>query len=125
MKRMAMTIREYLQRRLRRVMIIVMFGFALAIAGGLWSSLHPPWQGFFVLPGVVLFVLSLIYAWLFALRCPLCAGQWYGLLQLTGYGQGLWRIDPRIHFCPYCGRDIDMEVGTARNELAAIVDSQS
>jgi hypothetical protein len=106
-----MTIRRLIEAKKRRIMVLVLLGAALAAAGVLLSQ-----QGvlnaeprFAVLPGGAVFMLTLVYANLFAFRCPRCGGRWEALAMQEGLS--LFALDRRITFCPFCGADVDAEPG--------------
>jgi hypothetical protein len=90
----------------RRGIIVAGVGgllFALGgFMGGLLPGLMPLWLA---APGFVVFVLAMLYVQLL-LRCPSCGARWKHLA-LQG---GIFSIDGRIVFCPYCGRDIDEDL---------------
>ena len=62
-----------------------------------------------VVPGVVVFVATVFAVQKLLFRCPWCRGNLGALLSQ----KGLWRIDPKVRFCPYCGTDLDDPVGAA------------
>jgi hypothetical protein len=64
--------------------------------------------------GIVLIMIGLLVAFpvsivahLLLFHCPWCRGNWSPLIAKSGF---LRPVDPRFHFCPYCGHDIDQEV---------------
>ena len=101
-----MTARLMLERKKRLVISTAMLGFCLLIACGIWSRFQPSISPLVALPGLLLFVLLLLYAWLIALRCPHCGASLYGLLTNGG---NLFRTALQIRYCPYCGFDLDTE----------------
>ena len=105
-----MTIRMIIERKKRRIMVVVLLGFALAAFSAILAELNflniEP--RFAVLPGGTLFALALLYANLFAFRCPQCHGRWEALV-LRG-GRSFFALDRRIRYCLFCGIDIDAEL---------------
>ncbi|MFO0796508.1 MAG: hypothetical protein U0804_03465 [Gemmataceae bacterium] len=108
-----MTGREYLNRRKRWVFGGVAVGIVLLVGGlaGLpllvGAGLDGPAVTAVVVPGVAVFVATVIAGQKFLFRCPWCRGN-LGVL-LTQ--KGVWRTDPKVRFCPYCGTDLDDPVG--------------
>src|SRR5437867_5433156 len=102
-----MTARAMIDRRFRAVMRVVFVGFALFVAAlvadkGLGM---PEWVWVFGLAGFGVAWLTMMGAWIIGFRCPQCSGRLTPLL----FYSGRFRLDPRIRFCPYCGKDLDSE----------------
>src|SRR5262245_17814222 len=107
-----MTTREVFRKRKRSVMSVALAGFFLAAIGSLSVRLEvikiPLEFAFF--PGIIIFLLALSYANLFAFHCPQCGRGW-GMLPMRS-GSSLLEIDKGIRFCPFCGLDIDAELAS-------------
>ncbi len=58
------------------------------------------------LPAFAVAFVGMVYAQLLGIRCPWCRGN----LAPLGMQRGGLRCDPRVRFCPYCGRDLDGEL---------------
>jgi hypothetical protein len=102
------TTRALFDRRKRRIMTVAFAGFALFAGGVFLMPLGPVW----IVPNLLGFAVAfgaMFYGWLFAFRCPQCGGQW-APLAMQG-GRSPFRIDPKVHYCPYCAYEIDTEVG--------------
>jgi hypothetical protein len=108
-----MTIRSIFDLTKRRVMIVALLGFCTAVIGVLLAQHNflnvAPYHA--ALPGGIVFALALLYANLFAFRCPHCSGQW-GVLAMQ-ISRGLFSVDSRIRYCPFCGCTIDRDLGSA------------
>ncbi len=102
-----MTSREFFNRRKTLV-----FGAMYAVIGVFFVgilvtlALGQPIALFVTLPAFVIACLVGMVAQLFAFRCQECRGNMSSTLM---YG-GEFRIDPRLHFCPYCGLALDEEL---------------
>lgn len=109
-----MTGREQLSRRKRWAALATVGGLLLLFVGlGMLPFLAGEGVGgpaitAVVVPGVVVFVGTVLAAQKFLYRCPWCRGNLGALLSQ----KGLWRMDPKVRFCPYCGTDLDDPVGT-------------
>jgi|SRR6516164_3244361 len=101
-----MTRRQRLDQNKRAMMIVALIGIALITATLLWLPRDPIWFPIAQLLTCAIFLGALLYGWLIGLRCPSCRGSWYALA-MTGLSKGLLKLDKRIHYCPYCGCDID------------------
>jgi hypothetical protein len=106
-----MTIRMLIERKKRRIMVVALVGFASAATGAVLtqSNVLNVEPQFAVLPGMVVVVLALLYANLFAFRCPRCECGWATLVMQGS--RSLVGLDRRIRYCPFCGVDIDTELG--------------
>jgi hypothetical protein len=112
-----MTYREALAWNKKKATIITLVGFALFV-GGVWlahQNIVPLAPQMVMLPGAILFAISVHYVRLFAFRCIHCGTAWESLATNQGLG-----IAKRIRYCPSCGCDIgaemdqDQEAGAAR-----------
>lgn len=108
-----MTGREHLNRRKKWTAGGVVVGIVLLVTGVVLlpllvgAGLDGPVLTAVVVPGVVVFVGTLIAGQKLLFRCPWCRGHLGPLLTQ----KGVWRIDPKVRFCPYCGTDLDDPVG--------------
>jgi hypothetical protein len=102
-----MTSREFLNRRMRWIGGSLYLGFAVfaggMIAGGLLGQ--PAWS-MIGIPGFALFFCAIVLGQSGGLRCLLCQTN-LGPILMTRGGVS---IDNRLHFCPYCGCDLDRDV---------------
>ncbi len=102
-----MTTRSTFVQRKRRVIAVVVFGFALVAMGVVLANLgvesFPPYLA--ALPGGILIAVTLLYGQLIAFRCPNCGGSW-GPLVLSG-SKGPFQRDLGIQYCPFCGLHIE------------------
>ena len=101
-----MTIREFIEQKKRRFASITFVGIGLCLIA-VFLGPAAPILWFLFLLGFVLALLTQVYALVFGYRCPRCATRWTTLAQ-TGRTQ--LSIDKRIHYCPYCGCDVDAEL---------------
>jgi hypothetical protein len=104
-----MTIRMLIERQKLRIMVVALLGFAIGAAGVILAQLKVlnVEPRFAVLPGGALFTLALLYANLFAFRCPRCGGRWEALAMGRG---SFFALDRSLRYCPFCGADIDAEL---------------
>ena len=51
---------------------------------------------------------------IFGIRCSVCRGRISQLVYLPG--GGIFRLSRRVKFCPFCGVDLDREVGASEEE---------
>ncbi|MHB1426146.1 MAG: hypothetical protein ACYC3I_23530 [Gemmataceae bacterium] len=103
-----MTIRMLIEAKKRRYVVVAILGIAIAIGGVILEELKilnmdVPLAA---LPGLAIFIFTLLYANFFAFRCPRCGGNW-AVLAVQRY---FFILDRRIRYCPYCGADIDNEI---------------
>ncbi len=108
-----MTFRQLIDRRYRKVMVVVLTG------GGLFASSifankalgMPEWVW---VPGIIGFAVSwltMAISYSIGFKCPKCGGNLNGLLM---YGGGL-RMSPKIRCCPYCKVDFDEKMENSDN----------
>jgi|SRR6516164_1729450 hypothetical protein len=96
-----MTARGFLDRRIRKVHFVIFFGIALFV-GAIIAQQALGMPNWVWIPGLIGFGA----AWLTIVAipligffpCPFCQGN------LTTLVMGRFRLDPRICFCPYCGK---------------------
>jgi hypothetical protein len=105
-----MTIRILIEGKKRQIMVVALLGFAIAAAGVILAQLDVlnVEPRFAVLPGGAAFTLALLYANLFAFRCPRCGGRWEALAMQGG--RSFLALDRSLRYCPFCGADIDAEL---------------
>lgn len=105
-----MTSRERIDRNKRAIVIVELIALILLLVSAIWLPVHSPWQSPWssipFLLGLAMFTLALVYGRFLGLRCPSCGESWYALA-LSGLNKNLFKLDRRIHYCPYCGCDID------------------
>ena len=106
-----MTIRMLIEGKKRRIMVVALLGFVIGATGVILAQQNvlDVEPRFAMLPGGAVFLLALLYANLFAFRCPRCKGHW-AALAMQG-SQSFFALDRRIRYCPFCGEDIDTEMG--------------
>ncbi len=103
-----MTARDQIDRRFRRVMQIFYLGFAL-FGGAIFANKALAMPGWVWVPGLLGFAvawLTMAGAYIVGFHCPTCGGRMTALLMQRGG----FRMDPSVHFCPYCGQDLDAEL---------------
>jgi hypothetical protein len=106
-----MTIREIINRKLKTTGIIIFSGIGVFVLGALysmWRGDGPPpiisFIGFFVA------IIAIIFLH-FGIRCPYCKN----LLGFIAMYRGFEFSNPflasrKFKYCPYCRKDIDLEV---------------
>jgi hypothetical protein len=94
----------------RRIMVVALLGFGIGVAGVILAQLNllNVEPRFAVLPGGTVFTLALLYANLFAFRCPRCGGRWEALAMHGG--RSFLALDRNLKYCPFCGADIDAKL---------------
>jgi hypothetical protein len=97
-----MTIRELLNRRKRKAIIIAYSGLVLFVVGLSLGAVGPPWL-FIAIPGFAVFVAASMYS-LFLIRCPSCREA---IGYTVAYPSGPFSISRKIRFCPFCGIALD------------------
>ena len=98
-----MTIREHLDRQMRRLMAAYLASFA-AFAVGWFLAPSAKVPGYFLcVASLAVGLLAMLYGYLVALRCPRCGGPWQSLIVRTW--RAAFRVDRRIRYCPFCGAD--------------------
>jgi hypothetical protein len=105
-----MTARERLNGRMLWILGIAYTGtglFVLGILIGVALGQRPIMA--ILVPGFAIAFVSVMIAQFFGLRCPFCRGNLATLLLHHG---GL-RINRRVCFCPYCGKNLDEELPPA------------
>jgi hypothetical protein len=100
-----MTIRDLLNRRKRKAIIIAYSGFVLFVLGLSLGAVGPPWL-FVAVPGFVVFFVATLYS-LFLIRCPSCREA---IGYTVSYPSGAFSISRKIRFCPFCGIALDSEL---------------
>lgn len=98
-----MTVREYFNRRKRRV-VGALLACALVAMVSAFTSVRYEDVFILTLACVLAAIATMSAAVLFGFRCPRCRGQW-GYLAI--YAGGLFAIRRDLRFCPYCGAEID------------------
>lgn len=107
--RTTVTGREHLNRRKRWLGLTVLAGIALVAVGGLHAAAGGgSLTAVPVVAGVLLLFAGATVGQLVALKCPWCRTNLGKVLMNAGF----WRIDPSFRYCPYCGAELDAEVGT-------------
>ena len=110
-----MTIRYELNRQKRNMMIIIFFGI-LFLFGMPLSFFHPDSEKLFItlniisLIGVGIIAVTSWYTRGFGLKCPKCKNKWRDIVFVSGT---LIAISKNIHFCPFCGTNVDKKIETA------------
>jgi hypothetical protein len=98
-----------MESKKRRIMVVALLGFAIGVAGVISAQLRllNVEPRFAVLPGGAVFTLALVYANLFAFRCPRCRGHWQDLAMGR---RSFFSLDRSLRYCPFCGADVDAEL---------------
>ena len=105
-----MTIRDYLKRRTRRIVGIAFAGWLLLPISALVTADEPPTLLMFL--AFLLFFGATATLLLFV-KCPSCKSR---LRQLSGDVAFHWGTRRRVKFCPYCGVNLDNELGAKNGE---------
>jgi hypothetical protein len=100
-----MTMREYFNRRKKRVLLALTACALLAIASALVSVRYET-AFLLTLACVVAGIVIMYSAVMFGFHCPLCRGQWGYLAMYSGR---LFSIRKDLRSCPYCGAEVDAE----------------
>ena len=102
-----MTARARINRRVVVVKAMIYAGFAMCVLGLLsWQALDRIELCVLGIAGFAVAWLTMMSTWVIGIiRCPHCRGR---LTNLAMHDPGL-RIDPSVHFCPYCGLWLDEE----------------
>lgn len=106
-----MTIRQDLNRRKKRISI-VLFGCTVVTIMSAVLSVQHEFLFLLTLLCAVAALVALYIAVIFGFRCPTCSGQWGYLAMYSGRPFSIRRD---LRYCPYCGADIDKE--PQRNDL--------
>jgi len=102
----AVTTRDLIKHRLRRVSIVSTVGF-IWFAGGLivGKLVDLPWVMALGVAAFPVILAAELYGVFWPIRCPECRGYLNGLAR----GEYLGSRHPSFQFCPYCGRRLDAE----------------
>jgi hypothetical protein len=111
-----MSDRERLDRRSGWVMIpavtgLLLFSAAVVVSQAGWS----PALAVVGLPGIALAFIASVIGHTVAFRCSTCRGN----LAPLAFAYPSWRFNPRVLFCPYCAADLDAELTSATELIAA------
>ena len=113
-----MTIRDYLNRKIVIVFVIMMICLgSFVLLGILASSSTQQFELLAFLPffGVAVCILCLYYA----VRCPKCHNAVAYLTYLPG--GGIFRLSKKVKFCPFCGVAFDNQIEeTKGNEYSDV-----
>ncbi len=105
-----MTIRAYLDHRVRRTRVVVYAGIALFVAGALLGGpLGQPVAMVATLPALAVIFAASMYTHIAGFRCMRCIGN----LAPLAMSRGGLSLDPRVRYCPYCGVGLDEELPEA------------
>ncbi len=102
-----MTIRKILNKKKRIVIFTMICGM---IVSGIFIKNYAPHQnGFPPLITFIGFFVAMLALFLskFIIRCPVCKGNLGEMMMTSG---SPFSISKNIHYCPYCGTDVDTEV---------------
>jgi len=115
-----MTVRQFLNRRILPVVILMLACFvAFAAIGfiptdsrslGVWTLV--PFAGF---------AACIVYLF-YGVRCPRCRNQIFGVAYLPR--GGYFRISAAVRFCPFCGLSFDTEVDQRGHPIATPAKAQ-
>ncbi len=100
-----MTVRDFLTRKKRKVSIIAFASWLILAIAGILSSRYKTF--IFIVPAFIVFMASVIYL-IFGIRCPRCKGM---MGHVSSYSSGPFSISRKINYCPFCGLDINTEIG--------------
>ena len=99
-------IRDSISRKRRRLFFLLIPSF-LCFVGGMILAERTSWL---LIVGFLGFcsMLALVFAMLFAIRCPNCGGN-------LGYAvawPATWdySVSPNVRFCPFCGISMDKDI---------------
>jgi hypothetical protein len=99
-----MTIRQELNKRKRKIMLLGYSGFAFTVIG-LMVSDKTNGIPLFPLVGAVVFAVCILQV-MYTIKCPRCEGN---LGQATMNYSSPFSIGKAIRYCPFCGVDLDTE----------------
>jgi hypothetical protein len=101
-----MSPREFIDRRYRKLTVIMCAGLALFIVGFFVFDQVGLSDDLAILIGLIGFVVMSLANFagnLFSIyKCPKCLGKLHGLF-------GFWCLDPAIHNCPHCKIGFEVE----------------
>ncbi len=105
-----MTIRSAINRKKRWIATAACTGLVLFVGGtAVTPQLLPQTSQWLIgvgLAGFALGFLAMVYGSTFAFRCPKCRAWW----SYIAMSHGMFSLDRRIKYCPYCGFDVDLEL---------------
>lgn len=102
---MTMKIRDVINKKKRRGILISYGGFAIMLAEFVRAALTDT-APVFALLAFPFFIGGMLYS-MFWVICPSCKGT-MGFMAM--YSGGPFSISKKFRFCPYCGVDLDSEV---------------
>ena len=118
-----MTVRELVNRRLRRAQLALLLFFAILIIS-IASEFVPFGLG---KPAVLVALLLSIGIQRLGIPCPRCGNAMGALVSLPK--GGMWfRLSSALRFCPFCGLAVDTELSDARRShqvTAGVGDTRS
>jgi hypothetical protein len=100
------TIRATISRRMCKAAILMYCAMALFLITALWAIAKDEKLVTFSLIPFVVAMAATAYL-VHGMRCPHCRVR---LGSIVCYGGNPFRISPRVHFCPFCGVDLDSEL---------------
>jgi len=107
-----MTIRKFLNNKLRKIMAVILSGFALFIIGIIYSIMTdtktPP---IISLLGFGLAFIAMFYVF-FGIRCPNCNNIIGYVVMYKGpfIPDSILSMSKKIKYCVYCGVNMDSEI---------------
>jgi hypothetical protein len=108
-----MTIRQMINRKLRTTSIIIFSGVSVGFLGVLYSI----WRGdgsptIIIFTGFLVSFIAIIFLH-FGIRCPNCKNLigFIAMYRVFEFGNP-FLASRKFKYCPYCGKDIDLEMET-------------
>jgi hypothetical protein len=102
-----MTVRQFLNRRILPVVILMLACVVAAFAAVGFIPADSRSLGVWTLVPFAGFAACIVYLF-YGVRCPTCRNQIVGLAYLPR--GGYFRISAAVRFCPFCGLSLDTEV---------------
>ena len=105
------TIRTSLSRKRRKLVIMMILGFLILIAGMIGIIVNH-WFWVLLIGGGSIMVIANSVLW-FKFPCPLCGGNLGGAINIPSWSWKIeWKlgIPSQVKFCQYCGASLDKEI---------------
>lgn len=103
-----MTLREQFNKTKRWLMAASLVAVGFCALGTTLLNQNPAFAKPLLITSFLVFFLLTTYGHLMAFRCRGCKRSW-GMHAMQSL-RSIFGVDPRVHYCPYCGFDIDQEV---------------
>jgi hypothetical protein len=111
-----MTIREMLNEKLRKIMLVILAGIIISISGIVFNAVADIRMASIIfIVGFAIVILALFYAYFF-MYCPNCRAVigYIVMYKVPFMRTSILTMSKAVKFCPFCGINIDAEFTSPR-----------